>query len=80
MIVKDTWSEAGFPTQNPVEQGAVRILKNAADIIITRTGAPSKVWPWIYSYIGLEVFGAKGMLQAKNEFPEGTGRKFYYSI
>ena len=23
----------------------------------------------------LEGFGAKGMLQAKNEFPEGTGRK-----
>ena len=47
MIVRDTWSKAGFPTQNPVEQGAVQILKNAADIIITRTGAQPKVWPWI---------------------------------
>ena len=45
MIVKDTWSEAGYPTQNPVEQGAVRITKQASDIIITRTGVPPEVWP-----------------------------------
>ena len=51
MIVKDTWSEAGYPTQNPVEQGAVRIIKQASDIIIARTGAPPEVWPWIYNYV-----------------------------
>ena len=39
MIVKDTWAEPGYPEQNPVEQGGVRILKNAADAIINRTGA-----------------------------------------
>ena len=39
MIVKDTWSEAGYPTQKPVEQGGVRILKSAADTIIIQTGA-----------------------------------------
>ena len=39
MIVKDTWSEAGIPEQNPVEQAGVRILKNAADVVIQRTGA-----------------------------------------
>ena len=37
MIVKDTWSEAGIPEQNPVEQGGVRILKNAAEVVIQRT-------------------------------------------
>ena len=51
MIVKDTWSEAGIPEQNPVEQGGVRILKNAADIIIQRTGAIPESWPWVYNYI-----------------------------
>ena len=39
MIVKDTWSEAGILEQNPVEQAGVRILKNAADVVIQRTGA-----------------------------------------
>ena len=43
MIVKDTWAEPGYPEQNPVEQGGVRILKSAADVIITRTGAKEKV-------------------------------------
>ena len=43
MIVKDTWSEEGYPTQNPVEQGAVRIIKQASEIIITRTGFPKKL-------------------------------------
>ena len=51
MIVKDTWSEAGYPTQNLVKQGAVRIIKQASDIIIARTGAPSEVWPWIYNNV-----------------------------
>ena len=51
MIVKDTWSEAGYPTQNPVEQGGVRILKSAASTIITQTGAIPAVWPWVYNYI-----------------------------
>ena len=51
MIVKDTWSEAGYPTQNPVEQGGVRILKSTADTIITRMGAIPGVWQWVYNYI-----------------------------
>ena len=51
MIVKDTWSEAGIPEQNPVEQGGVRILKSAADVIIQRTGAIPESWPWVYNYI-----------------------------
>ena len=51
MIVKDTWSEAGYPEQNPVEQGGVRILKSAAAEIIDRTGANPRVWQWVYNYI-----------------------------
>ena len=51
MIVKDTWAEPGYPEQNPVEQAGVRILKQAADAIITRTGAPPAAWPWVYNYI-----------------------------
>ena len=51
MIVKDTWSEAGYSEQNPVKQGGVRILKSAAAVIIDRTGANPKVWTQFYNYI-----------------------------
>ena len=49
--VKDTLAEPGYPEQNPVEQRVVRMLKNTADDIITKTGASTKVWPWVYNYI-----------------------------
>ena len=51
MRVKDSWSEAAHPNQNPVEQGGIRILKQGVDGLLTRTGAPPESWPWVYSYI-----------------------------
>ena len=51
MKVKDTWSEARHPNQNPAEQGGVRILKAGVDGLLDRTGAPHEAWPWAYSYI-----------------------------
>ena len=51
MKVKDSWSEASHPNQNPVEQGGIRILKQGVDGLLARTGAPPESWPWAYSYI-----------------------------
>ena len=34
-----------------MEQGAIRILKSASDVILARTGAKPEAWPWIYNYI-----------------------------
>ena len=51
MRVKDTWSEAKHPNQNPAEQGGIRILKAGVDGLLDRTGAPKEAWPWAYSYI-----------------------------
>ena len=45
MRVKDTWSEARHPNQNPVEQGGVRILKAGVDGILDTTEAPPETWP-----------------------------------
>ena len=49
--VKDNWSKARHPNQNPVEQGGVRILKAGVDGILDQTGAPAGTWPYAYSYI-----------------------------
>ena len=51
MRVKDTWSEATHPNQNPVEQGGVRILKAGVDGILDQTGEPAESWLYAYSYI-----------------------------
>lgn len=40
--VKDTWSEAKDPNQNPVEQGGVRILIAGVDGLLDKTGAPNE--------------------------------------
>ena len=40
MRVKDSWSETAHPNQNQVEQGGIRILKQGADGLLKRTGAP----------------------------------------
>ena len=51
MRVKDSWSEAGHPNQNPVEQGGIRILKQGVDGLLTRKGVPPEPWSWVYSCI-----------------------------
>lgn len=48
MRVKDTWSEAGYPNQNPVEQGGIRLLKQGVDGLLDRTGAIPESWSWAY--------------------------------
>ena len=50
MRVKNSWSEARHPNQNPAEQGGVRILKAGVDGLMDRTGSPHEAWPWPWSY------------------------------
>lgn len=51
MIVKDTWSEAHHPNQNPVEAQGVNPLKKGATQLMNRTGADDRAWPWAHKYI-----------------------------
>ena len=51
MMVKDTFSERGSPNQNPAEALGVKPLKDGTQTIITRTGCPPEVWPWVAKYI-----------------------------
>jgi hypothetical protein len=51
MMVKDTWSEAGRPNENPAEALGVKPLKLGAEAIMNRTGAPSNMWPFVHKYI-----------------------------
>ena len=43
MMVKDSWSEAGCPNQNPAESGGVRIIKIGDEGLRIRTGAPDRL-------------------------------------
>ena len=51
MMVKDTFSEAYHPNENPSEALGVRIIKQTSEMIMARTGAPSGSWPWLHQYI-----------------------------
>ena len=51
MMVKDSYSEARHPNQNPAEALGVKPLKQGADMIMNRTGAPPNEWPWAHKYI-----------------------------
>ena len=50
MRVKDTWSEAGHPNENSAEALGVNSLKRGVEVLINRTGADDRVWPWAYMY------------------------------
>ena len=51
MRVRDTFSEAGNPNQNPVEVIGVRIIKQGSEGLMNRCGAPNYVWPYAHRYI-----------------------------
>ena len=51
MMVKDSYSEAGNPNQNPAELLGVKIIKQGAEVIMNKTGVEEKYWPWIHKYI-----------------------------
>src|SRR5210317_1144938 len=46
MRVKDTWSKAGHPNGNPVEAIGVNQFKRGVEVLMNRTGADHRVWPW----------------------------------
>ena len=50
-MLKDPWSEAGKPNQNPTESGGVRIIKMGAGGLQIRTGAPEMLWPYMHQYL-----------------------------
>src|SRR5210317_1142203 len=50
MRVKDTWSKAGHPNKNPAEPLGVNPLKRGVEVLMIRTGADDRVWPWAYMY------------------------------
>ena len=43
-VIKDGWSEPECQWQNPVELNGVRYLKEHAEILMNRTGAPECMW------------------------------------
>ena len=43
--VKDTFTEAGYQHQNPVENQAIRYLKARSQTVMNASGAPEFVWP-----------------------------------
>ena len=46
MMVKDSWAEPGNPNQNPAEALGVKPLKAGIQLIMDRTGADKRTWPW----------------------------------
>src|SRR5210317_1951086 len=50
MRVKDTWSKAGHPNENPAEALGVNPLKRGVEVLMNRTGADDRVWTWAYMY------------------------------
>ena len=46
MMVKASCSEPGNPNQNPAEALGVKPLKEGIQIIMDRTGADKRAWPW----------------------------------
>jgi hypothetical protein len=51
--IKESFSEAGYPNQNPVESQAIKWLKRAGERLLNHTGAPDFVWIWAYQYLAL---------------------------
>ena len=51
MMVKDTWSEAGRPNENPVEALGVNPLKRGVQALMNRTGAANNSWSWACKHI-----------------------------
>jgi hypothetical protein len=51
--VKESFSEAGYPNQNPVESNAIKWLKRAGERLMNHTGAPDWTWIWAYQYLAL---------------------------
>ena len=51
MRVRDTFSEAGCPNQNPAEAMGVKIIKQGSEALMNRSGAPDCVWPYSHKYI-----------------------------
>ena len=51
--VKESFAEAGYPTQNPVESHAIKWLKRAGERLLNHTGAPDFAWLWAYQYLAL---------------------------
>ena len=51
MMVRDSFSERGYPTQNPTESHGIRIIKMGAEGLRIRTGAPDKLWPLMHEYL-----------------------------
>ena len=51
LFIKDEWSEAYYPNQNPVESRMIRYLKQATHTLLDRTGAPDSAWYHACVYI-----------------------------
>jgi hypothetical protein len=51
--IKESFSEAGYPNQNPVESQAIKWLKRAGERLLNHTGASDIVWIWAYHYLAL---------------------------
>jgi hypothetical protein len=51
--VQESFAEAGYPKQNPVESRAIKWLKCAGERLLNHTGAPDFVWIWAYQYLAL---------------------------
>jgi hypothetical protein len=51
--VKESFSEVGYPNQNPVESQAIKWIKRAGERLMNQTGAPEFVWIWAYQYLAL---------------------------
>ena len=51
LFIKDEWSEAYYPNQNPVESHMIRYLKQATHTLLDCTGAPDSAWYHACVYI-----------------------------
>ena len=49
--VRDSYSEAGYPNQNPAESLGVKVIKKGAEVMMDCTGIDEKYWPWVHKYI-----------------------------
>ena len=47
MMIRDSWSEAGNPNQNPIEANCICVLKAGIKSIMARTKAPKASWPCV---------------------------------
>ena len=50
-FIKDQFSEAYNPQQNPVEGMAIRYLKQASHTLMDQTGAPPQLWYYTIKYL-----------------------------